>query len=49
MPPDGEVHTKRRLHDTINSLNRCQKHSMIRFIGDGTGEGIRWELIRATA
>jgi hypothetical protein len=36
---------KRRLHDTIKSLNRNQKNCLIRFMGDGTGEGIRWELI----
>jgi hypothetical protein len=35
---------KRRLHDTINSLNRNQKRSMIRFFGDGSGQGIRWEF-----
>jgi len=36
--------SKRRLHDTINSLNRNQKQSLIRFLGDGKGEGIRWEF-----
>jgi hypothetical protein len=39
---------KRRLHDTIKSLNRNQKNSLIRFMGDGTGEGIRWELLPMT-
>ena len=34
---------KRRLHDTINALNRNQKENLIRFFGDGTGEGICWE------
>lgn len=36
---------KRRLHDTIKCLNRSQKRSLIRFRGDGTGEGVIWELI----
>lgn len=36
---------KRRLHDTIKSLNRNQKRSLIRFMGDGTGEGVLWEFI----
>lgn len=34
---------KRRLHDTIKSLNRHQKHRLIRIKGDGTGEGVLWE------
>jgi hypothetical protein len=45
LPPSGELDPKRRLHDTINSLNRNQKAGLIRFSGDGSGEGIRWELI----
>ncbi len=36
---------KRRLHDTINSLNRNQKHPLLRFLGDGKGEGVRWEFV----
>jgi hypothetical protein len=32
------------LHDTINTLNRHQKHLLVHFLGDGTGEGVRWEL-----
>jgi hypothetical protein len=45
LPPSGELDPKRRLHDTINSLNRNQKSGLIRFLGDGSGEGIRWELV----
>jgi hypothetical protein len=48
LPPSGELDPKRRLHDTINSLNRNQKVSLIRFFGDGSGEGVRWELIAET-
>jgi len=44
LPSHPELLPKRRLHDTIKSLNRNQKNSLIRFMGDGTGEGIRWEL-----
>jgi hypothetical protein len=32
---------KARLHETIKSLNRGQK--ALRFHGDGTGQGVRWE------
>jgi len=45
LPPCGECDSKRRLHDTINALNRSQKVSLIRFCGDGSGEGVRWELL----
>ncbi len=45
LPGHPDHLPKRRLHDTIKSLNRNQKNSLIRFMGDGTGEGIRWELV----
>jgi hypothetical protein len=44
LPMHPEMLPKRRLHDTVKSLNRNQKCNLIRFMGDGTGEGIRWEL-----
>ncbi len=44
LPGHPDLLPKRRLHDTIKSLNRNQKNCLIRFMGDGTGEGIRWEL-----
>jgi hypothetical protein len=44
LPMHPDLLPKRRLHDTIKSLNRNQKNCLIRFMGDGTGEGIRWEL-----
>jgi hypothetical protein len=44
LPPQLNQDSKRRLHDTINSLNRNQKHALLRFLGDGRGEGIRWEF-----
>jgi hypothetical protein len=49
LPPHQEVDPKRRLHDTIKSLNRNQKNRLIRFMGDGSGEGIRWEFITSDA
>ncbi len=44
LPPHPEQDPKRRLHDTINSLNRNQKYRVLRFTGDGSGQGIRWSL-----
>lgn len=45
LPPSTDLEPKRRLHDTIKSLNRNQKARLIRFMGDGTGQGIQWALI----
>jgi hypothetical protein len=45
IPPAGDSDPKRRLHDTIVSLNRKQKRRRIRFLGDGSGEGVRWEAL----
>ena len=43
LPPQANQDSKRRLHDTITTLNRHQKHRLIRFSGDGSGEGVRWD------
>ena len=43
IPPQLNQDPKRRLHDTINALNRNQRTRLIRFLGDGHGLGIRWE------
>lgn len=43
LSPKDEIDPKKRLHDTIQSLNR--KHvnkQLIRFNGDGTGTGVLW-------
>lgn len=45
LPPNGNQDPKRRLHDTINSLNRCHKVFLIHFKGDGRASGIRWDLV----
>ena len=45
LPPSPNVDSKARLRYTIKSLNKNQKKKVIRFMGDGTGEGIRWESI----
>jgi hypothetical protein len=43
LPPQPQLDPRRRLHDTIKALNRKQRQGLIRFRGDGSGEGIRWE------
>ncbi|WP_145258554.1 hypothetical protein [Planctomycetes bacterium Pan216] len=45
LPPLPEQDPKRRLSDTIKCLNRKQKNRLLRFSGDGTGEGVFWEFI----
>ena len=34
---------KRRLSDAVKALNRKQRHKLIHFRGDGTGQGVVWE------
>jgi hypothetical protein len=46
LPPHAGVDPKRRLYETIKSLNRNQKQRWLLFMGDGTGEGIRWQVIQ---
>jgi hypothetical protein len=45
IPPQRDTDPRRRLHDTINSLNGCHLHALIRFCGDGSGQGVRWEPV----
>ena len=45
LPQTQDVAPKRRLNDTIKALNRNQKAPLIRFQGDGTGEGVTWRLL----
>lgn len=42
LPGDTVGNPKRRLHNTINALNRKQIAATIRFSGDGTGRGVCW-------
>jgi hypothetical protein len=45
LPPVPEGCAKDRLRDTIRRLNASQKNQLIRFHGDGTGEGVLWEVV----
>ena len=46
LSPLHDQDPKRRLSDTIKGLNKKQINQLIRFRGDGTGEGIIWEATR---
>jgi hypothetical protein len=43
LPPVNDVDPKRRLSDSIKCLNRNQRADLVRFRGDGTGQGIFWD------
>ncbi len=45
LPPKGETNPKIRLHETIKWLNRNRENPLLRFLGDGTGEGLCWEPV----
>jgi hypothetical protein len=45
LPPRNDLSPKRRLQETIKSLNRNQSHPLIRFSGDGNAQGVLWELV----
>jgi hypothetical protein len=49
LPCRGGLNAKYRLHFTLARLNRCGTEPLIRFFGDGTGEGICWEFSDAAA
>ena len=43
LPSGDGQDARQRLHETIKSLNRGQTRRLIRFRGDGTGEGVCWQ------
>lgn len=43
LPQHNEIDPRRRLNDTIRNLNRSRISPLIRFSGDGSGQGILWE------
>lgn len=45
LPQKLNQDSKTRLHDTIKCLNRNHQTRLIRFTGDGTGEGILWGFL----
>lgn len=47
--PVGEYHPKHRLRATIRCLNANQECGLLRFRGNGTGEGVLWEPVSEPA
>jgi len=46
LPVRGGVDPHTRLHDAVNRLNRHQTNRLLRFHGNGNGNGLFWELPR---
>jgi hypothetical protein len=44
LSPRSGLDPKQRLHSAINSLNRAQKYPGVHFRGNGTGQGICWQV-----
>ena len=44
LPPKIDQDTKRRLHCTIDNLNRAHERPLIHFHGGGNGQSIGWRL-----
>jgi hypothetical protein len=49
LAPQPEQDPKCRLHDTIKRLNRHHREPLLRFQGDGTGDGICWAVATEAA
>ncbi len=45
LPPEPEQDTKRRLHSTINNLNRSHEAQLIHFHGGGDAQSFSWRLL----
>lgn len=45
LPQKSDQDPTQRMQDTIKGLNRNHEYSVIRFHGNGAGDGIRWELL----
>ncbi len=45
LSPVENIEPKRRLADTVKCLNRKQAKPLLKFAGDGTGEGVTWRKL----
>jgi len=43
LPGREGLDRRRHLRDTTDNLNRHQQHRLIKFMGDGTGQGVPWD------
>ncbi len=47
LPPHPEINPKRRLQDTVASLNRSQRNTLVTFHVSNHGQSVFWQLRRA--
>lgn len=45
IPPQPNGDQRQKLRDAVRALNQSHEISLIRFRGDGSGQGVVWELI----
>lgn len=45
LSPRPDRDPRQHLRDTIVNLNRYQRNRVLRFFGDGRGEGVCWEVV----
>ena len=45
LPPQADQDPACRLRETIKALNGHHRVRMLRFSGDGTGEGVLWQWV----
>lgn len=46
LSPTRDNNDAERLQEAIRRLNHCQQTPLLRFHGDGSGEGVTWEIAR---
>jgi hypothetical protein len=44
LPPHADQDAKRRLHSTIDNLNRAHERRLVQFHGGGNGQSVGWRL-----
>ncbi len=49
IPPQPQVNQRQRLRDAVRALNKNHENSLIRFRGDGSGQGVVWERVEEAA
>jgi hypothetical protein len=49
IPPQPQADQRQRLRDAVRALNKNQETLLIRFRGDGSGQGVVWDLVEEAA
>jgi hypothetical protein len=49
LPKEAGLNRKKRLRETVKSLNQGHRLAVLCFHADGTGQGVRWERVTSAA